>query len=295
MEKICVYNFLDGNNLCNIFANLIVNKISELVPDSKTEITVVNVRNFFVVMGKTTSDVLINIAEIFQSFLNDYDEELSKKVRVFDIITYNSEIENIPLSMTLKRKKLVEGKKIEVQRILNEFAKNKLYFNIKMDSDFKIIYYDCNTEQISEVIKILEKEFPDFSLVKSDFSTEVYTSEKFYGTTSHNDKLYYLLLEHITNHLFMLGISSDTHIELSTDLNINELNNENINLSLQNGKYIVKTEWLESLLLDVFPFDRASLQEVFNDSENLIDYVMNRKDENISFNKLTKINDFVLL
>ena len=107
MEKICVYNFLDGNNLCNIFANLIVNKISELVPDSKTEITVVNVRNFFVVMGKTTSDVLINIAEIFQSFLNDYDEELSKKVRVFDIITYNSEIENIPLSITLKRKKLV--------------------------------------------------------------------------------------------------------------------------------------------------------------------------------------------
>ena len=45
------YNFLDGENLCNIFASLIVNKINESFPNANTEISVINVRNFFIIKG----------------------------------------------------------------------------------------------------------------------------------------------------------------------------------------------------------------------------------------------------
>ena len=30
-----IYNYLDGKNVCNIFANLIINKIQSEVPDAK--------------------------------------------------------------------------------------------------------------------------------------------------------------------------------------------------------------------------------------------------------------------
>ena len=38
-----LYNNLDGKNLCNIFASVIVNKINDSCVDAITEITVVNV------------------------------------------------------------------------------------------------------------------------------------------------------------------------------------------------------------------------------------------------------------
>ena len=53
-----VSSFLSGKNLCNIFADLIVKKINEEFPDAKTQISVINVRNFFIVKGVTTSDIV---------------------------------------------------------------------------------------------------------------------------------------------------------------------------------------------------------------------------------------------
>ena len=69
MNYIEFYNFLDGKNLCNIFANLIVKEINTIIPDSKTDISVINVRNFFIVKGTTTFNEVINLAELFQNFL----------------------------------------------------------------------------------------------------------------------------------------------------------------------------------------------------------------------------------
>ena len=75
-----VYNFLDGKNLCNIFASIVVNKINETFPNAKTEITVINVRNFFTIKGRTNSDQVLIISDFFQDFMNKYDEELSNSI-----------------------------------------------------------------------------------------------------------------------------------------------------------------------------------------------------------------------
>ena len=79
MSEIIIYNFLDGKNICNIFAKLIVNEINNITPESKVNIQVVNVRTFFVVRGVSSSGTVLNLSEIFQKFLKKYDEDLSKK------------------------------------------------------------------------------------------------------------------------------------------------------------------------------------------------------------------------
>ena len=47
-------------------------------------------------------------------------------------------------------------------------------------------------------------------------------------------------------------------MSLYSDVNINEMDNLTVNFVLHNDNHIVKTEWLESLVLDVFPFDVES-------------------------------------
>ena len=86
-----VHNYLDGKNICNIFANLIVNKIHKEVPDAKTEITVTNVRNFFIVKGSTSYEKTIDLSELLRNFYSKHDPSKINDVRVFDLITYNKE------------------------------------------------------------------------------------------------------------------------------------------------------------------------------------------------------------
>ena len=53
-----------------------------------------------------------------------------------------------------------------------------------------------------------------------------------------------------------------------SDENFKDINSENIIFKISNNDHIVKTEWLESLVLDVFPFDSGSLLNTFTE-ENL--------------------------
>jgi hypothetical protein len=294
MNKISVYNFLDGKNLCNIFANLIVNKIRTEVPDAKTEVSVINVRNFFIVKGKTSSNTLINIAELFQEFLNSYDEELSKKVRVFDTIEYETEPDSTPVNITFKKDKLSTIREKEIKKILDKEALKKVYISLKIEDDTKYVYYDCHNDMLSVVKTLLEKEFPKYKLIKSDFSQEVYVSDHIYGSTNHKDKLYYILLENVTKHLFDLGISTSVDFSLHTNLKISDLDNENIELQINNDNHIVKTSWLRSLILDIFPFSYDDLKSTFNDCNDLQTYLLDSECE-VSLNRLFKISDFILI
>jgi len=228
MGYIEFYNFLDGKNLCNIFANLIVKKINEELPDAKTDISVVNVRNFFIVKGVTTYNEPLNLAELLQSFLKQFDGELSNKVRVIDSILYNKELDQEPLNLNLSFDKTIEKINESLKEELNPYTKEKIYFNLKIQQETKHIYYDCQPEKISTVISILEKKYL------------------------------------------------------------------NVILKLTNDDYIVKTDWLESLILDVFPFEFKKLKDIFKDNYCLENEILG-VETNYSFNKLTYINDFVLV
>jgi len=293
MNYIEFYNFLDGKNLCNIFANLIVKEINNKLPDAKTDISVINVRNFFIVKGTTTYNEVINLAELFQNYLKKYDTELSNKVRVIDSILYNKVVDQEPLNLKEVFIKSQEKKYQSLQQKLNRYTKEKVYFNFKLQERTNHVYYDCSSEQLSTVITILEEQFPEYVLVKSDFSQEIYISDKVYGL-SNNNRLYHFLLWSIKNHIFELGISKKLDVSLYSDVNINEMDNLTVNFVLHNDNHIVKTEWLESLVLDVFPFDVESLNTKFGDIEDLEELIMGT-DESYPFKQLSYLNDFILL
>ena len=293
MNYIEFYNFLDGKNLCNIFANLIVKEINNKLPDAKTDISVINVRNFFIVKGTTTYNEVINLAELFQNYLKKYDTELSNKVRVIDSILYNKVVDQEPLNLKEVFIKSQEKKYQSLQQKLNRYTKEKVYFNFKLQERTNHVYYDCSSEQLSTVITILEEQFPEYVLVKSDFSQEIYISDKVYGL-SNNNRLYHFLLWSIKNHIFELGISKKLDVSLYSDVNINEMDNLTVNFVLHNDNHIVKTEWLESLVLDVFPFDVESLKTKFGDVDDLEELIMGT-DESYPFKQLSYLNDFILL
>ena len=293
MNYIEFYNFLDGKNLCNIFANLIVKEINNKLPDAKTDISVINVRNFFIVKGTTTYNEVINLAELFQNYLKKYDTELSNKVRVIDSILYNKVVDQEPLNLKEVFIKSQEKKYQSLQQKLNRYTKEKVYFNFKLQERTNHVYYDCSSEQLSTVITILEEQFPEYVLVKSDFSQEIYISDKVYGL-SNNNRLYHFLLWSIKNHIFELGISKKLDVSLYSDANINEMDNLTVNFVLHNDDHIVKTDWLESLVLDVFPFDVESLKTKFGNVDDLEELIMGT-DEVYPFKQLSYSKDFILL
>jgi hypothetical protein len=290
-----IYNFLSGKNLCNIFANLIVNKINETFPDAKTEISVVNVGNFFAVKGVTTSDILINTSEVFQNFISKYDDELSKKIRVIDTISYNYDVINFPININMEKDYSKEIHTMEYQNFVNEHAKNKIYFNIDVKESNKIIYYECDDEQVSLVMPILNKKFENYLLIKTNFDGNVFTSDRIYGTSNHNDRLYYFLLENICNHFFKLGISKRLDMSLFSSTELSKVDENNVNFIIHNDNHIVKTDWLRSLILDIFPFEYSKLKSHFSDCDNLLDYIIEGNPKSYSFGKLSMKSEIILL
>ena len=293
MNYIEFYNFLDGKNLCNIFANLIVKEINKNLPDAKTDISVINVRNFFIVKGTTTYNEAINLAELFQNYLKEYDTELSNKVRVIDSILYNKVVDQEPLNLKEVFIKSQEKKYQNLQQKLNRYTKEKVYFNFKLQERTNHVYYDCSLDQLSTVINILEEQFPNYILIKCDFSQEIYVSDKVYGL-SNNNRLYHFLLWSIKNHIFGLGISKKIDVSLYSDVNLNDMDNLTVNFVLHNDDHIVKTHWLESLVLDVFPFDVESLKSKYGNIDDLESLIMGN-DEEYPFKQLSHSRDFILL
>jgi hypothetical protein len=288
------YNFLDGSNLCNIFASLVVNKINESFPNAKTEISVVNVRNFFIVRGKSSSDKPLMIADIFQEFVSIYDKELSKTIRVIDIIHYGVEFTDELVSVNYHLNKTFNGNSIDIQSFINSHAKNGTYFNMELDKINDIIYYDCLNEDEETIVTILKEKFKSSTLFKSNFSQEIYYSEKFYGLSNNGEKLYHMLIKHIFENISMVGITKELDIKIVSDVNISEIDNENIKLYIYNNNHIVKTSWLESLILDVFPFTENELSSIYLSSEiNHIDDIING-EVNSPWKKLNMINDLIL-
>jgi hypothetical protein len=290
-----VYNFLDGKNLCNIFATIIVNKINETFPNAKTEITVINVRNFFIIKGRTNSDQVLIISDLFQEFTNKYNEELSNTIRVIDTILYNVEFTPSPINISYDSNKKIFKEELISQNFVNSHIKDNLYFNLKIEGSSNLIYFDCSTEDTNKVFSILESKYPEYHVVKSDFSQEIYVSDRYYGLSNHGEKLYHILLRYITHHLFTLGISKELNIKLMSSVKIEDMDNNNTEFIITNDNHMVKTEWLESLILDIFPFTQEELKESFDlSSYNPIDEII--LSENIlPWEKLDRVKDIVLI
>ncbi len=287
-----IYNYLDGKNICNIFANLIVNKIHSEVPDAKTEITVNNVRNFFIVKGSTSYDKTIDLSELLREFYTKHYPLKVNDVRVFDLITYNKEIELGSVNTNISSNKKYDKKFNELQNFVNSNVNKNILFNMKYVESGDVIYYDCKDENISQVITILENYFKETSLLKVDMSNECFISDRIYGL-SPNIRLYDILLINIKNHVLKLGLGENFNCNLNSIKLPQDIENDDMMITLNNNSFKVKNEWLESLILDVFPFELNELNTVFGNLVDLESYIITGKCEELEETKYMR--DFILV
>ena len=283
-----VSSFLSGKNLCNIFADLVVKKINEVTPDAKTQITVINVRNFFIVKGVTTSDSVINLSDILSGIYEKYDSELLNKVRVIDTILYNKEFDlnlNINFSEDKKNKSLISN----LYKTCNDLQNEGFYITIKLNNG--ILFYDFDHEKNFDPSYIKEK-FPTYTCIKDDFSQDIYTSEDIYGLSNNGIKYYHFLIRKISYNLLSRDFSKITDISISSELKLNDVDAENINLKL-NNKSITDNSVLESLILDNFNFDISKLEKEvdFND----FDVLKSISESSYLWENFTGTKDFILL
>ena len=283
-----VSSFLSGKNLCNIFADLVVKKINEVTPDAKTQITVINVRNFFIVKGVTTSDSVINLSDILSGIYEKYDSELLNKVRVIDTILYNKEFDlnlNINFSEDKKNKSLISN----LYKTCNDLQNEGFYITIKLNNG--ILFYDFEHEKDFDPSYIKEK-FPTYTCIKDDFSQDIYTSEEIYGLSNNGIKYYHFLIRKISYNLLSRDFSKITDISISSELKLNDVDAENINLKL-NNKSITDNSVLESLILDNFNFDISKLEKEvdFND----FDVLKSISESSYLWENFTGTKDFILL
>lgn len=292
MNLKCFYNYLDGKNLCNIFANLIVDELQKESPDVKTEISVVNVGNFFVVKGRTTSTTVLNITDIFSNYLKTSTKKSVENLRVIDTLLYNSSFSFnfLNLSEVFEKNTLHES--------FDEFVKyhstNDLFFNCQLDEQNSTILFDCDAKDVEKVNYLIKEKFPNYSTLKVDLSNEIYVSDRFYGLSMNYEKLYHILLLYIKNHLFQKGISSKLVIGIKSNSFYDEIDNLNVSLNLNGSKIIVNQEWLESLILDVFPFRMNEIYDNLNLSECNLLKVLTPTNEQACWQNLDLVSELIL-
>jgi hypothetical protein len=264
-----VSSFLSGKNLCNIFADLIVKEINKVSPDAITEIKVINVRSFFIVKGFTSSEKIVNLSDILSDLYQSYDENLVKTVRVIDVIIYNKKIDR-KLNINVQNSNQTKKIKDDLLVICNKLQKEGFYLNLKVHD--KNLFYDFehNVEYDHDYIS---SNFKDYNCVKDDFSNDVYISDLVYGLSDNGEKYYHFLLNKISFNLLNRGFSSDLNLLITSENGVDDIDSENINLSVIN-KTTISKEKLESLILDNFSFKLSDIKNEFDLSEfNLLSYL----------------------
>lgn len=136
----------------------------------------------------------------------------------------------------------------------------------------------------------------DFKKSLLNTSTEISgptTSDRYYGLSLYSDKSFQILLKYISNHIFRKNLCRDITIELNSDF-LFTTNTDNIELKLSSDNCIVNLQWLESMILDLFPFEIEMVIEHLNlnnfNFENEI-----KKTMEYPWLKTDKIGEMVLL
>jgi hypothetical protein len=285
LNDIIVYNPYYGKNLCNLLSNSIVDKISSQNPESYINITVSNLRGFFMVCGETSHTDKINLTELFSDVMNTIPEELKIPVKVFDLLEYNKprKLETMVLSETFSKYRTNFKDSYDILKLINEFNKQKVYTNIRK----------VGTEYYLQSINETDHKF-DFEYNKWEPNEITFTSDPIFGKDWRSEKSYYMLIRYIAYTLFESNICSSVNISLTTTETEN-LTWENVKLNINSNSLITTRRWAESLILDIFDFNIDNIISELN----LRDYDFKNEifhtQETYPWMNRTKLKDVVLV
>jgi len=286
LNDIIVRNPYYGNNLCNLLANSIVEKITSLSPDSYVNINVSNLNSFFMVCGETSIKEKINITELFTQVMNTIPEELKVPIKVFDLVVYEQERkpETIIISETFSKYKKNYKEDISIIELIQQLNKDEIYTNIRK----------VNTEYFVQVLLKPEGSKVNFDYIEWNPSQTLFTSDSIFGKDLKGEKTYYMLIRQIAYTLFESRICSSATITLTTN-NIDNTSWSDITLDIDSDSFITTKTWAESCILDIFNFDVNHIIEELKlreyDFKNEIFHIQ----DSYPWMNRSKLNDVVLV
>ena len=282
-----IYNPYYGNNLCNLLANSIVEKIKSIDPKHYVDISVTNVNQFLIVWGKTSLEERLNITEIFDEFMLTVPEPMRILTKVFDMVSYGEKREKTSILYSesfTKYKTNYNENCVDYKNILDSIDK-QLFINIRNFGTKKYVNVISNENN-----EPLPKNCEEILL-----SPRTFRSDPLFGKDIRSEKYLYFLFRYIAHTLFEANLCKSMNIHLTTHAEFNEINWENLELTIDSGSLITTKKWVESLVLDIFDFNPESVishleLDGYNFSNELLP-----TNPNLPWIKRDKLRDIVLV
>lgn len=282
-----IYNPYFGDNLCNLLANSIVEKIKSIDPKLYVNITVTNVNSFFMTCGETEYSEPLNVSELFNSVMEMVPEPLKQIVKVFDLITYNTE--RTPSTILYseqfsKYKKTLSENFTKYSEILKLNQKN-CFTNIKCFNTSVLVHTISNVDEVE-----LPKDYIEWKP-----NTKVFNSQPIFGKDLHSEKYLYMLFRYIAHTLFESGLCNTVKLSVNTNLSVEQLYWENVNFEIDSEYFLTSKKWVESLILDIFNFEANNVIKHLNlEGYNFANEITHRF-EDFPWMKNDKLSDIVLV
>ena len=142
---------------------------------------------------------------------------------------------------------------------------------------------DFNKETVGDVLE----NFKDYVIIKNNNLIETFQSSQHYGKNLKSSKIFESYFNYIVYNIFERGLCSDLTVEFFSESEFDLISWENLTIKVTSNTLITSTEWLESLILDLFTFNPNDIISRWDLNE------YNFEEEIISTLNVWKIKDKV--
>jgi len=265
------YSPISGKNLCNIFANTIVEKYKKESIDTFVEISVTSHTNFFVLNGTISSENIFNVSELFIKKMNDLYPDYTQNINVIDLINYGTnskEIVNTMVDFSKGNNLFIPSDEYNSLKLSQELYQENIHVNFTADTTFNTIHYQplYNTKK-QKIEQKLESIFPNFFLEEIK-DTRPHVSDYYFGAWNLNKK-YHNFLRYVFYNLSERGICKAANLRCFSRERIDKLSWETIRFYGNYSNQMMQRSKIDSMVLDLFDFNPEQIDLKLNmDSYN---------------------------
>ena len=282
-----LYNPYYGDNLCNLLANSIVEKIKSSDPKLYINISVTNVNSFFMVCGETEYKEQINFTSLFTEVMDSIPKPMQTMVKVFDLVVYGVERkkETILYKETFSKYRKSLKENYNDIKLLNNLNSSGLYCNLKHFNSKTYLQVISNENDVT-----IPKGFETMEVTNN-----VFKSEDIYGKDLYSVKYIYMLFRYIAYTLFESNLCKSVELSVNTNVDVNNISHETIDFSVTSESLITTQRWVESLILDLFSFKPEKVIQELNLDTYDFSKEITSKEENYLWMLRDKLKDIVLV
>ena len=282
MSNYIIETYSRGENLANLLVNKVITEIDKETKNHKTNIQLINNGNFIVVRGNTTHKTPINLSKLFISY---YEKLFSRKINlnVIDLVEYGQNISEEPIyfKKTFNKNNFIES--IKKQTYEDTLDGKDYRFTACTNLNLILTKNDFNKETVGDVLE----NFKDYVIIKNNNLIETFQSSQHYGKNLKSSKIFESYFNYIVYNIFERGLCSDLTVEFFSESEFDLISWENLTIKVTSNTLITSTEWLESLILDLFKFNPNDIISRWDLNE------YNFEEEIISTHNVWKIKDKV--